>query len=74
MKIRIPASELQVGDVVDKGNYAYRIEHVEATDKMVNAFAHYTKCTFEPERVGQPWHMNSRKSTMLNVERAEVAA
>lgn len=73
MKIRIPASELQVGDVVDKGNYAYRVEHVQATEKMVEAFAHYTKCKFEPERVGQPWSMSSRKSTMLNVERAGVA-
>lgn len=74
MKIRIPASELQVGDIVDKGNYAFQVESIfEVTAKMIHIGARYTKCTFEPERVDQPWAMASRKSTMLNVERAEVA-
>jgi hypothetical protein len=73
MKVRIPASELQVGDIVDKGNYAYRVEYIETTDKMVNTSSHYIRCDFEPERVGSPWSMNIRKSTVLNVEREDVA-
>lgn len=74
MKVRIPASELQVGDVVDKGNYAYQVVDIyEVTEKMVRSGGRYTKCKFAPERVGQIWSMDSRKNTMLNVERAEVA-
>lgn len=69
-KIRIPSSELQIGDVVDKGNYAYRVQQIiEVTDKMIHVGGRYTTCKFEPERIGENWLMSSRKSTMLNVER-----
>lgn len=72
MMISIPASELQLGDIVHyNARVDWKVETLAPTKtgKSINMSGIYTKCDFAQGRIAQPMHWSFRVGTVLRVTR-----